>query len=504
MMAAGLLQRAAASLPRHQRALPLAIVIAVSFAAEAAAQTDTTAVPEQPSWTNSPASSGGANSGTSASSAPSLGIPAPPQSTGTATAPTAAPAPLTVTQAGAPQAWQRNASSAGGASTVGVPDTANNNLPNFRENSYGQAWFERSGLKFRVGPVNLRMSLNLATEYNDNILASNTDIEGDIVQVVTPQFILGMGDFQQKDEDYATLSYQPSLNYYDFHPNENRVNQTLDIAAKETFSRYSTTLDLSYVNNNQSTATQSGLNAYQIFQFAWNNSYYLGGKTFVQLNASASNQHYESPQETYNTVTVNPALGYEYSPKTTITFGPFAGTTYIKGGGTQSFQGLNLGVTWSNLKKLTFNGTIGVQAQQFNGQNLTGASNFVTPVFDLGAGYKPFINTQLGLDLSRNVQLSNGIQGQTYTNSQLEFNASQLIFQKLTLSLALTYQHLQYQGSGPSRLDNYWLVVPSIGYHFWRDTCFVSVYYRRQQRDSNQQTFGYMVNAYGIQFTYNF
>lgn len=348
------------------------------------------------------------------------------------------------------------------------------------------------------------MSMELLTEYNDNILASNTDIESDFVQQLAPQFLFGMGDFQQKAEDYATLNYQPIYDYYDWHPDNNRLNQMLDLSAHETFSRYSTTLDLNYVNNNRPNATQTGLNAYQILGVAWNNSYYLGGKTFVQLNGSGSHQSYETPQQIYNTVSVNPGIGYEYSPKTTITFGPFAGTTYIQGGGTQSFQGLNLGVNWSNLRKLTFNGTFGVQAQQFNGQNLTGASNFVTPVFDLGTVYKPREGTQLSLDLSRNVALSGEAQGQTYTNNQLLFNASELIFQKFTVSLALTYQYLQYQGAGEQRLDKYWLVIPSISYHFWRDTCALSVYYRRQQRDSNQQTFGYMMNAYGIQFTYNF
>lgn len=511
MMAAGLLQRAAAPLPRHfPRMLWATLALTGYLVPIAAAQTDTTASPEQPNWA-SPSNPGASNSGTSTSSAPmtGTGVPASPSNSGVSnsadgTQSSAAPAPLTVTQAGASQAWQRNTSSSGYSSSVGVPDISNYNLPNFRQSSYGQAWFERSGLKFRFGPVNFRMTLGLGAEYSDNIFASNIDPVGDSITTVAPQFLLGMGDFQTGADDFLSLYYAPQLAYYTHYSSQNRTNQSLDFKAHKTLSRYSTTVDLNYLNTNQVNATQTGLSAYQILTFNWNNSYYVGAKTSAQFLVNALSQTYNNGGTSYLTLGLTPQLGYDLSPKTTFTFGPSFGTSYVGSGSSQTFEELNAGIQWTNLRKLTVNAQLGYQVRQFHGLNSSGASNFSTPVYNVTVTYQPRLTTSLSMALSRDVELSDLVQGQTYTSTAASISIGETVLDHVALGLGLSYQDVQYQGGLSDRTDKYIAFTPTVTYSFLRDTCSASLFYQRLQRTSTIQSYGYAQDNYGLQLTYHF
>ncbi len=138
-------------------------------------------------------------------------------------------------------------------------------------------------------------------------------------------------------------------------------------------------MELSYLNSDMPSATQSGGQNYQTVEFNWDNSYYLGAKVFARATLDAIGQQSEN-NNNYQTVSISPQIGYEYSPKTTLFAGPYAGISYIDQGGTQTFQGITAGFTWTNLRKLKVEGSLGVQARQFNGANVTGASNFLTPI----------------------------------------------------------------------------------------------------------------------------
>jgi hypothetical protein len=451
---------------------------------------------------------------TSQAPATGTGVPVPPSNAGvstgaTGTQGTAAPAPLTVSQAGAPQAWQRNASSSSSGysssgSSIGVPDMSNYNLPNFRENSYGQSWFERSGLKFRFGPVNFRMTLSLGAEYTDNVFASNINPVGDSITTVAPQFLLGMGDFQMGTDDFLSLYYAPQLTYYTHYSGQDRTNQSLDFKAHKAFSRYTTTVDLNYINTNQANATQTGLNAYQILTFNWNNSYYIGAKTSAQCLVNALSQTYNNGGTSYLTLGLSPQVGYDLSPKTTLTFGPSFGTSYVGSGSSQTFEELNAGIQWSNLRKLTVNAQLGYQVRQFHGLNTSGASNFSTPIYNITVTYQPRQTTSLSFALSRDVELSDLVQGQTYTSTAASINIGETVLDHVALGLGISYQDIQYQGGLSDRTDRYIAFTPTVTYSFLRDTCSVSLFYQKLQRTSTIQSYGYGQDNYGLQLTYHF
>lgn len=383
---------------------------------------------------------------------------------------------------------------------MGLPAENNFFLP-----SVGDAgWFQREGLKFRVGPVHARITLGTSVEYNSNIFARSVDPESDYVSQITPSITFGTGGWRGEAKNFARLTYTPSFLFYAIHPEENTVNQNLNFAANFELSRYTTDLELGFSRSDQPTATQTGLNQYSTLSASWDNSYLLASKVFARANLGYLLQDYSNSDD-YTTYTVSPQLAYALSPRITIFAGPFAGISYVGDNGTQPFQGLSVGVTYDSLSKLSGQFVAGVQARQYDGETFTGAKDFTTPVFNFSLNYEVREQTSLSFSLARDVQISDLERGLTYVNNQADLRLTQRVFGKIDFTLGLTYQLLQYEGDGPDgRNDQYLSVSPQLSYTFWRDQLTFSVYYRRQQVVSEVSARDYNLNAFGTGLTFRF
>ncbi|HVE16220.1 MAG TPA: outer membrane beta-barrel protein [Chthoniobacterales bacterium] len=490
----------------------IAVSVSLTLASTSARAED---APQEPQWTDNaptgddstpPTTATKGSIGTSATRSSGVGAPVPPEATLTQAPPKAdaagasPSASLSSTAAGSTPA---TVSPASPEQTVGVPESTNFFLPNF--SNYGRPIFEREGLKFRAGPVNLRMALTLGATYNDNIYGRNTDIVADEIFHVVPTFLVGLGDYAMKEKDFLRLDYRPSFDYYLSQKQENRLNQNLELAGQAAFSRYSTKVDLTYNTSNSPNGSQQGGVEYSTTNFDWSNTYYLGAKTFARADTSATFQQSDNDNN-YQTFSISPQIGYAYSPKTTVWIGPFAGIAFIGDGGTQTFQGVSTGFTLTNLRKLTLEGSVGVQARQFHGLNVSGASNFITPVFDLALTYEARQNTKFIVDLKRDVEISDILQGLTYDSTQITLSATQTFFSKISASLSFSFQILDYQGNdvSTSRTDYYSNLGGSLSRTIWKDSVSLSLSYIYQKRTSDFIENAFDANIYSVNVTWQF
>lgn len=387
-----------------------------------------------------------------------------------------------------------------GDDSVGLPDEGNYYLPSFE----GWNLFQMEGLKFRLGPVHGRVELRAGAEYNTNIYATSTNPTPDWVGNITPTLQLGTGGWRGEATNFALLRFSPSFRNYLRNPERDTVNLNLDFTMDWTFSRYQTSAEIRFLRSDQPNATQRGLQEYSELRANWNNSYALGAKTFARLNFGYLFQGYAN-RDDYSTYSVAPQLAYQFSPKITVFSGPYAGIAFIGEGSYQTFQGLTVGVTYSDLRKWTGQFIAGVQARQFRGDNFAENQDFVTPIFDLAVSYQARETTSFTLGLARDVQITNLERGLTYVNNELRLGWKQNLLGRLDFGLNLNYQLLQYEGEGPDgRTDQFISVTPSLGYTFWRDSITWSIYYRRKQLTSEISTRGYEVNAYGTSLNFRF
>jgi hypothetical protein len=384
--------------------------------------------------------------------------------------------------------------------SVGLPDESNYYLPGFE----GWNWFQMEGLKFRIGPIHARITLGMSLEYNTNIFANSNNPTPDYVARIGPTFTFGTGGWRGEATNFALLTYTPSFVFYGENKERDNVNENLSFTGQYTLSRYETALEIAYRRSNEPNATQRGLSEYSSLGVNWDNSYLLGGKTFARANFAYSMQD-NANGDNNTSISTAPQLAYQFSPKVTVFAGPYAGIAYVGDGATQPFQGINVGITYSNLSKLSGQFVFGFQARQFQGENLAGAKDFTTPIFNFQLEYELRELTSLNFSLAREVAISDLQRGLTYVNNQLNLGLRQRLIGRLDFNLRLSYQLLQYQGDGPDgRNDQYVSFTPSLGYTFWRDQVTCSIFYRRQQLVSDQSTRDYEVNAFGTSMQFRF
>lgn len=389
-------------------------------------------------------------------------------------------------------------------SDLGVPmeDEGASFLPDF--NNWSDPWFQMEGLRFRFWDMQIRMSLSTSARYSDNIFETHTDPTADVITTLSPTISIGLGNFIDREEEFFALRYQPQLEIFAVNSDQDTVNEFLNAEGQVVFNRLTTNFAFVYSKDSNPQEDTIGRQETQVLNFSLNNSYSLGAKTALQFGGSY--QFYEASRGLdYNTVTINSAIAYEYSPKLNLNFGPFAGITYVEDGGEQPFQGLNLGIGYSTLKKLDFSANLGVEARQFSGADPSGESDFVTPIFGFGLSYAATQDASIGLDLSRSVQNSGFVRGQTQISNQASLNYRHLLFRRIVFTMRVRYDILQYQGQEQNdRNDQFFEFAPSLGYVFWQERCSLSVFYIRRDRISEIEALSFEANSFGTRFQVQF
>ncbi|MDD5199484.1 MAG: outer membrane beta-barrel protein [Terrimicrobiaceae bacterium] len=383
---------------------------------------------------------------------------------------------------------------------VGVPASEGWHLPDL---SGADSWFQMEGLRLRIGVVQIRFDLDLNFGYNDNIFNFNTPRIGDYITTISPTIEVGIGNYPRprallpldEQQNYFSLRYTPSFQYYAINTTQNTVNEALGLQGRYTFSRLETDVAFSYAKNSDPTAADLGRQEYRTYNLSLTAAYALTTKTFFQLGLTGLHQDYTQQfNADYTTVSVSPALGYQVGPKLQLTLGPVVGITYVEGGGEQPFQGVQLGFTFTSLRKLTFKGSIGAQATQFRGSNPSGNSDFISPTFSFGGIYDLSQTGQLTLDVATGVSNSGTASGQAYQNTTATLGYQQRFWSRIQLGVTGSYQSLNYQGAG-SHTDKYLYFTLRLGYLFWQDRCSTYVQYTRSQRFSEISAFQFDSNV---------
>lgn len=388
------------------------------------------------------------------------------------------------------------------ALAVGVPQ-GNWHLPDLSAND---SWFALDGLRARIGPVQLRFDLGINFGYNDNIFNFNSPKVGDYITTISPTLQAGLGDFPRRhvllplDEktNYAFLRYTPQPQFFATNTDQNTVNENLLLEGRYSFSRLILEGSFTYTKDANPTAADFGRQEYYNYGLNIDANYALSPKTFFQLRINGFHQDY-SQGLSYTTVSVAPALGYLVGEKLQLTFGPVAGITYIEGGGEQPFEGIQLGFRYSTLRKLSFSGSIGVQATQLRGIEATGDTDFVNPTYALGVSYLLSATSQVDLNLAQSVSNSGTGNGQAYVNTVTTLNFRKTFFQqRVEVDLNGTYQRLAYQGNPANeRTDDYIYFNAKLGYRLWQERCYVYLQYTRSQRFSEFEYLQFDANFFG-------
>lgn len=363
------------------------------------------------------------------------------------------------------------------------------------------------------------LSVDVRGVYDDNVtLSRGADRRDDFYAAFMPQITLGLGDVDQRQENYVSLNYAPSAYVYIDNSSFSTIEQIGRLEGQWRLRRVALTLsqDLQSVQSsnlnvansgggfsNQTNLDVGGRRRVNNYATRFGAAAELSGKTSLRLGADYS---VSDPEGLIGSETLAGTIGldYRYGPKLLIGAAVSGGKQFVDAPSPDTtFEQANVRASYEVTGKISASGSAGVEFRQSE----NGTQDNVSPIFQLGLAYAPFDGTQLDFSATRRTQNSASAFGQDFTSTQLVVSARQRLLGRLFLSVSAGIQNQSYfstaTGVGSDRDDNYYFIAPGIDVritNFW----FAGAFYTHRENDSSLQFYSFDDNQYGIRTTLRF
>ena len=363
---------------------------------------------------------------------------------------------------------------------------------------------ERAGL-VKFGPFDITPSVQSSLYYDDNVDTRAGDRIEDFVLTLAPRVSASAVDMEAGMGKRMDLRYTP---YFYFYFDESDLN-TVDHSASVSGAIAGAKLSLGFSQVYRRTTdpvidigTRADRSAYDT---TLTSSYALGEKTALEINGALDVIDYDEAIYTGAwDLSNNDWIRYQYSPKLSLALGVVIGYTAIEDNADQSYQQLLARANFAIAEKVSLSASAGGEWRQFR----SGADDALTPVWRLGAAYRPRESTVLTLTLYQQY-LNSALQGggQSYTYTGVTFGARQMLLQRLALNLSTSYSLSDYEstvaGIQVNRRDNLFLIRASLDtYVMQRWT--VGAFYNYQTRNSNDSDYDFDRSRVGVQTAWTF
>lgn len=360
------------------------------------------------------------------------------------------------------------------------------------------------------------LRLTVRGVYDDNIFISHTNRVSDYYFAIEPWITVGFGDVEGRGENFVRLDYMPSVLLFVDHSDEDSVEHLIRLEGQYRFSRLTlnlrqdvdildganlnSTLDTTGLFANVDISARTRLNLYTTQLTA---NYDLTGKLFLTGEFNA--QIFDYPDFiSSGTVSGGLYLNYNWTPKVVIGVGGVVGYDFVDDPNPdQTFEQANLRVSYQATGKLSLIASAGVEVRQFDGHR----GDYVTPVFQAGANYRPFDGTSVTLAAGRRIFNSGFFADQNFATTYVVGRIQQRLLQRVYLGLAAGYENSDYfatsHGVNATRNDDYYFVQPSIDVLITR-WLSAGVYYLHRQDISTDDFFSFYDNQVGVRATLRF
>src|SRR5206468_11053157 len=191
-------------------------------------------------------------------------------------------------------------------------------------------------------------------------------------------------------------------------------------------------------------------------------SYDLTGKVFLQGEFDSPTYFYPNHISDY-TISAGLYLYYNWLPKVSVGIGGTFGYNWVDAPSTdQTVEQVNARLNYEVTAKVGLYASAGVEFRQFDGNRNT----YDTPVFEVGANYHPFADTNISLAAGRRIYNSGFLANQDFADTYVTARFQQRLFQRLYFGLGAGYENSDYFAAkdnvSAQRNDDYWFIEPSV------------------------------------------
>ena len=380
---------------------------------------------------------------------------------------------------------------------------------------------ERAGQSYSAQARRFQYGLLLRVRgiYDDNINISQFNPISDFYFVIEPTITLGLGDIFERTENYIRFDYTPSVFLFLDHSENDAVQHLIHLEGHHRFGRLDLTLvqDIQILDGVDIGATAdtgitgtfanldvSGRTRVDIYSTQLKAAYELTGKTFLSSGLNSTITDYPALISS-EVISGNLFINYAYSEKMSVGLGGTGGYDFVDAPNPdQSFEQVNMRLSYQATGKVSFNASGGVEFRQFEHSS---RDTYISPVFEIDASYQPFVATSLSLAVSRRTLNSAVLAGQDFASTTISLAARQRLFQRIYLGLNVGYQNSDYfstiSGISANRNDDYFFVQPTVDVmvtRFWS----VGAYYVHRQNDSSFDAFTFDNNQVGFRTVLTF
>lgn len=360
------------------------------------------------------------------------------------------------------------------------------------------------------------LSATVRGVYDDNVFISTSNPTSDYYFVLEPSIYIALGGGGAESVNSLSLTYRPSVFLFIDNDQNNAIQHVIRLQGNHVFGHLSMSLsqdvqildgqDLNSITDptgHQANIDVGARSKHQIYTTGLGASYDLTGKLSLSLGGALLADQYETLISSQS-LSGNMYLNYSYSEKLIVGLGGSGGyNTTDNSFSDQTFEQINLRMSYNATGKISLSGSVGVEFRQSESQSDTE----ISPVFDLSASYHPFDGTVISLIGSRRTQNSAVLAGQDFSETTISASVTQRFMQRFTLTFAVGYTNSDYfsvvDGFSATRTDDYFYVEPAVDANITRYWT-IGAYFLHREDSSSVSFFSFNDNQVGLRSTVTF
>jgi hypothetical protein len=380
------------------------------------------------------------------------------------------------------------------------------------------------GAKQSIGRPEVAPIVEIRTTYDDNIFISPDHPKSDIYTTAIVGLAVGWGEFRDQltalgsfQESYEQLltpdfdnrqyffaSYAPGYTFFDKYSSEDTLDQNANVGARGTFGNLTIDASGQYRLFSEGVAEVGNRVRQSQIDAVVDSQYQFSARTSGEVDLSLITHHYDQNYYVNSDEWIDRNyLNYQIMPKTNISGGFTLGYVTVDKGSDQTYEQALGRIVYDTGSKLTANIFGGVEFRQF----VDGGASATNPVFNLGLAYAPFDGTTINLAADRVVVDSAEYVGQNAVSTGVSLTISQVLFDKLTLSLQGSYEDYNYGDGGGisnvSRDDDAVRIELAAAFHVTKFLA-VNLAYDYWHNDSNLSAFNFDDNRVSLDLDFLF
>lgn len=312
---------------------------------------------------------------------------------------------------------------------------------------------------------NLHPRLATSVTYDDNITLQETNALEDITWIVSPGISAVAGDPTTGFSKLFSVAYDASVLTFLRHNEFNAVDHVAKISGLLPFAKL--TLGASAGFQRLSTPQiDLGIRVQRtLYTAAATSRYEISPKTSAEVNGGYNRTDYSDrrligSEEWFNQNWIN----NQVSSKINLGLGLGAGYLTQDRGPTQTYERVLLRAIYVLTGKLDLTASAGVELRQYQSfDNLVGlvsgfptnttititnitekAASRISPIFDIGANYRPREGTAIRIELFRRDQNSPTVAGYNYIRTGVSISVQQRFWERFSASFGGTFENSSY------------------------------------------------------------